>query len=465
MADVTDRSAGDDPVTGETPRPVLRSSIPSWAGPLGSSGAAPEPEAEAPPAAAGPETTVVVPEQTAAAEKPAATTAIENPAEQTTAAEEPATAARAAEKPAATAVIEKPVGQISAVAEAAAEEPAEGEEPREGAKATAAGKAAEAGGPAADAVPPGRRRRIRFAHRLRRLPPPRRVAAAIAGYARRPAGRTTTSGLLMLLLVGVALVGGAVVVPATAGSRAAGAAGTASPEATPPAPGVGATDVPIGLPTFEPTAYPTDTATAGPTDAPVNPGYGGRPADVLVGWAAQLTERTGIPVVALQAYGYAELVLAQTTPGCHLSWTTLAAIGKVESGHGSANGATLGPDGRALPAIVGPPLNGTGGNAVVRDTDGGALDFDSTYDRAVGPMQFIPSTWRSFAVDADNDGVKDPNDIDDAALAAANYLCSNGRDLSVAADWWAAIGAYNTPQSYREAIYAAANDYGQRSRG
>jgi membrane-bound lytic murein transglycosylase B len=254
-----------------------------------------------------------------------------------------------------------------------------------------------------------------------------------------------------------------VVVPATARPRPAGAVATDSAGATQPAPGGGATGIPSGFPSIGATDYPTGAPTG--TDAPGQSGPGARPADVLVGWAGQLTAKTGVPAAAMQAYGYAELVLAQTTPACRLSWTTLAAIGKVESGHGSANGATLGPDGRALPAIVGPPLNGTGGNALIRDTDGGALDFDTTYDRAVGPMQFIPNTWRTFTVDADNDGVKDPNDVDDAALAAANYLCAGGRDLSTADGWWAAIGSYNTPQAYRDAIFAAANDYGQRSRG
>ena len=49
------------------------------------------------------------------------------------------------------------------------------------------------------------------------------------------------------------------------------------------------------------------------------------------------------------------------------------------------------------------------------------------YDRAVGPMQFIPSTWSVIGVDGDNDGKRNPQDIDDAALATAVYLCSATR--------------------------------------
>ena len=45
-------------------------------------------------------------------------------------------------------------------------------------------------------------------------------------------------------------------------------------------------------------------------------------------------------------------------------------------------------------------------------------------------MQFIPSTWPVVRVDADGDGKRNPQDIDDAALATAVYLCSGKDDLS-----------------------------------
>jgi transglycosylase-like protein with SLT domain len=202
------------------------------------------------------------------------------------------------------------------------------------------------------------------------------------------------------------------------------------------------------------------------TGAPAQPASNGvRPADALSGWAQQIGTRVGIPVVAVQAYGYAELVVGRTVPSCHLSWTTIAALAKVESAHGSANGAVLGADGVAQPTIYGLPLNGQGGRGLIRDTDRGVIDGDTTFDRAVGPLQFIPSTWQENKVDADNNGNADPNDIDDAALTAAVYLCKGGRDLSKADSWWDAVLSYNAVRPYAQKVFEAANDYGVRSRG
>ena len=86
------------------------------------------------------------------------------------------------------------------------------------------------------------------------------------------------------------------------------------------------------------------------------------------------------------------------------------------------------------------------------------------YDHAVGPMQFIPGTWQTYQVDADGDGVADPNDINDATLAAANYLCAGGRDLATSGGWWGAVLSYNAIQQYAQKVFDAANDYGQRAR-
>ena len=111
-----------------------------------------------------------------------------------------------------------------------------------------------------------------------------------------------------------------------------------------------------------------------------------------------------------------------------LPWSVLAAIGKIESNHGRFGGGRLQSDGRVSPPIIGIPLDGTNGTAEIRDTDAGLFDADIVHDRAVGPMQFIPSTWATSGVDASGDGIADPHNVIDAIHAAAGYLCAAGGD-------------------------------------
>jgi len=126
-----------------------------------------------------------------------------------------------------------------------------------------------------------------------------------------------------------------------------------------------------------------------------------------------------IPATALSAYQRAAAVIDAADTTCHLDWTLLAAIGQVESDHGQANGSHLDANGVARPSIVGSRLDGRHGTSRIDDTDAGRLDGDHRFDRAVGPMQFLPSTWAAVAVDGDDDGQRDVQDIDDAALASA----------------------------------------------
>ncbi|KOX28287.1 lytic murein transglycosylase [Streptomyces ardesiacus] len=159
--------------------------------------------------------------------------------------------------------------------------------------------------------------------------------------------------------------------------------------------------------------------------------------------------QSGIPATVLRAYRAAETAVGRTDPGCRLPWELLAAIGKVESGQ--ARGGAVDRDGTTLGRITGPPLNGKG-FALILDTDGGAHDGDPVYDRAVGPMQFLPSTWARWGADGNGDGRADPNNVFDAALAAGHYLCAGGRDLGRAADLDRAVLSYNNSRAYLDTV-------------
>jgi membrane-bound lytic murein transglycosylase B len=175
--------------------------------------------------------------------------------------------------------------------------------------------------------------------------------------------------------------------------------------------------------------------------------------------AVATASASGIPAAALAAYQRAETVINAADKSCNLEWQLLAAIGRVESDHGRYGGNTLGDDGVATPGIFGIPLNGSNGTQRISDTDGGQYDSDSRWDRAVGPMQFIPSTWSVVGVDGDNDGMRNPQDIDDAALASAVYLCSGKDDLSTEKGQRAAVYRYNHSNKYVDLVLSFMEAY------
>lgn len=182
-------------------------------------------------------------------------------------------------------------------------------------------------------------------------------------------------------------------------------------------------------------------------------------------WAKSVSAAVDVPARALMAYGNAELALRAAQPECKVSWATLAGIGRIESDHGRYGGATLGEDGRPSKPIIGVPLDGSAGVKAISDSDGGRLDGDPTHDRAVGPMQFIPTTWAKYAADGDGDGRGDPQQIDDAALAAARYLCVNDRDMASAEGWWAGIMSYNNSVEYAQKVFGLADGYAAGAQG
>lgn len=446
--------------------PPRSSAAPHSGGPLGSSGAAPEDR---------PAATQSVPEEAATSERAAVDKPVDN------AVDKPASGMRAADsdpKPPAAAQDDSAVGST-----ATSDEPASGSEETKS-KSTSTttdtpgkepgSQPADANGMAAPSVtalalaprgeePGGPHRRT-----------PMEFASHSTEWARRPLGRVVLPAVVAVLLLAAAGTAGAYLVPQALSS-------SPEPSATPAFGGdagvsTSASAAPIapvpslsGIPLPSVTSAPTVSGTLPPVASTQNgTATGTRPVDALSGWAQQVGPKVGISDVAMKAYGYAEMVVARTTPSCRLSWTTVAAIASVESSHGTHNGSVLGADGTVTPPIYGLPLDGKGGRQLITDTDQALLDRDPTYDRAVGPLQFIPATWQGIAVgstvDADGNGVSDPQNINDAALAAAVYLCQGGRDLSRPDSWWEAILSYNDVRPYAQKVYETANDYGVRSR-
>ncbi|WP_154402888.1 lytic transglycosylase domain-containing protein [Nocardioides speluncae] len=186
----------------------------------------------------------------------------------------------------------------------------------------------------------------------------------------------------------------------------------------------------------------------------VAPGLDSSKGDIVKNASAN-----GIPAAALSAYQRAETVINTADPACHLSWQLIAAIGRVESDHGRFGGNVLDDDGVAQPGIYGIPLDGTRNTSRITDTDAGKYDNDKLFDRAVGPMQFIPSTWSVVGVDADGDKLRNPQDIDDAALASAVYLCSGSDDLALDKGRRAAVYRYNHSNSYVDLVLSLYDAY------
>jgi membrane-bound lytic murein transglycosylase B len=163
---------------------------------------------------------------------------------------------------------------------------------------------------------------------------------------------------------------------------------------------------------------------------------------------------TRIPEVAYDAYRSAAAQAPDIADGCQVDWQILAGIGRVESNHGRVDGPRqLDAAGDVSPPIRGPALDGEGGRQAIPDTDGGELDGDATWDRAMGPLQFIPDTWRELGRDGNGDGVADPDNLYDAALTAAAHLClREPGTYTDRAALRAALVRYNASGAYADAV-------------
>jgi membrane-bound lytic murein transglycosylase B len=177
--------------------------------------------------------------------------------------------------------------------------------------------------------------------------------------------------------------------------------------------------------------------------------------------ARVLAEVEGVefPLVALDAYYRAAKAVEEDRPTCRVQWWGLAGISRVEGRHGTYGGTELMPNGDTTRPIIGIQLNGTNATAVVGDSDGGALDGDPHYDRAVGPMQFIPQTWRRYESDGNEDGFPSPFNLYDAALAAAKYLCTSSSGLDADPGLRTAYFSYNHSLPYVDSVLGYARLY------
>ncbi|WP_246025236.1 lytic transglycosylase domain-containing protein [Saccharopolyspora antimicrobica] len=257
-------------------------------------------------------------------------------------------------------------------------------------------------------------------------------------------GRLATAlGLLAAMVIGVGLIN---ILGAPPSAPWAGPPLEREPEPAPVQPGS----------TAPPVEEPLQEGIPGVDPGQLEPG-----ADPVREWADEIATVVDIPARAIVAYVNADLAMRQHQPGCRISWATLAGIGRVESNHGRFAGRLLREDGRPSSPIIGVPLNGGPGIREILDTDGGRLDGDPVHDRAVGPMQFIPSTWRRWATDGNGDGIGDPQNIDDAAASAARYLCAGGRDMTTGGGWWAGVMSYNNSVEYAQKVFALAESYAE----
>ncbi len=166
-----------------------------------------------------------------------------------------------------------------------------------------------------------------------------------------------------------------------------------------------------------------------------------------------LTQDVGVvPPVALAAYERAAIVMGQADTPCKIDWALLAAVGWVETQHGVLGGSVLTDAGVMDVAIFGPALSSN-------DSDVGEFDERADVDRPVGPLQFLPRIWSVVGVDADGDGRRDPQNINDAALGLAVFLCAGSENLSKPDGIVTALGRFNRVEGYAQAVLSTADRY------
>jgi membrane-bound lytic murein transglycosylase B/lysophospholipase L1-like esterase len=204
----------------------------------------------------------------------------------------------------------------------------------------------------------------------------------------------------------------------------------------------------------------------------------GGPVEVA-GWEA--LAGLGIPEHAARAYAQAMVEIAEIEPQCAIDVAYLAGFGAMESGHGTVavstdTGTPDGPaphaparwdplTGESTPAVRGMLLDGggAGGNVTPHPNDLSPADRhfyrqDEAHLRAVGPTQFLPATWETVrdVADGNADGVADPFNYYDGALATAVKACRDGNGLARESDRRQAALAYNGAGWYADGVLSRA---------
>jgi cell wall-associated NlpC family hydrolase len=217
---------------------------------------------------------------------------------------------------------------------------------------------------------------------------------------------------------------------------AAGALGAAvqlAPGETKPTP-VAAATPPESLPTEVPAVLDE------PAKVPEKPGQ------EFDAWASKTSQWLDIPLRPILGYAKTTVLLSKEQPDCHLSWITLAAVGKTTTDHGRVNGGQIGADGVSTKPI---------GTVELRDFYTHVISTAN----AAGPMQLTPALWAKWQQSASG-GKPDVQNIDDAALTAGRALCADHRNLSKGSDWWSAVTSLQSAPLFLHRTLATANLYG-----
>jgi cell wall-associated NlpC family hydrolase len=153
-----------------------------------------------------------------------------------------------------------------------------------------------------------------------------------------------------------------------------------------------------------------------------------------------------IPHRAMHAYATATVLLTEEQPDCHLSWVTLAGVGRTATDHGRVNGGTITEDG-----TMSEPID----TVEVRDFAGDLVSVPG----AAGPLQLSPDVWERFKA-SPTEGTPDIQNIDDAALTAGRAMCAGGRDLSDGDGWLDGVSVLQDEPLFLHRVLATANVYG-----